>query len=422
MDISINLEKTGYYLIRLMPLLIIAILLLFSVDTHAEITENTDSIVDTFKAQTASWSGVLQPYAENLFWILAFIQFSWAMITLAFRGNDLGEWVTVIVNQILFIGFFYWLLQNITSFGKAILNSFKIAGESAVGVSLEPSKVFNSGLDIVTKMLNAVSAWSPIDSLAMIISSIVVIACFAIITAFTILALVEGYFVIYAGVLMMGFGGSSWTKDYAVKTLQYAVSVGAKIFVLALLLGVLNGIMSKWVSQFNAEKNLDIILIIGCSLVFVALVKIIPELIQGIINGTSPGSGQALTSTIKSAVAAGIGAAAGAAGVGMAAQGAGALASEQLKTAQANGTGPTSTAGKASFMAGSMMKNIGSSLKEDLGGRLSGSHHGHGTMGGRMAQSMNAKADQSREGRAAKASDDNMNSKTSPGNGDNTIS
>lgn len=405
-----------------MPLLIIAILLLFSVDTHAEITENTDSIVDTFKAQTASWSGVLQPYAENLFWILAFIQFSWAMITLAFRGNDLGEWVTVIVNQILFIGFFYWLLQNITSFGKAILNSFKIAGESAVGVSLEPSKVFNSGLDIVTKMLNAVSAWSPIDSLAMIISSIVVIACFAIITAFTILALVEGYFVIYAGVLMMGFGGSSWTKDYAVKTLQYAVSVGAKIFVLALLLGVLNGIMSKWVSQFNAEKNLDIILIIGCSLVFVALVKIIPELIQGIINGTSPGSGQALTSTIKSAVAAGIGAAAGAAGVGMAAQGAGALASEQLKTAQANGTGPTSTAGKASFMAGSMMKNIGSSLKEDLGGRLSGSHHGHGTMGGRMAQSMNAKADQSREGRAAKASDDNMNSKTSPGNGDNTIS
>ncbi|EPX3531562.1 P-type conjugative transfer protein TrbL [Acinetobacter baumannii] len=422
MDISINLEKTGYYLIRLMPLLIIAILLLFSVDTHAEITENTDSIVDTFKAQTASWSGVLQPYAENLFWILAFIQFSWAMITLAFRGNDLGEWVTVIVNQILFIGFFYWLLQNITSFGKAILNSFKIAGESAVGVSLEPSKVFNSGLDIVTKMLNAVSAWSPIDSLAMIISSIVVIACFAIITAFTILALVEGYFVIYAGVLMMGFGGSSWTKDYAVKTLQYAVSVGAKIFVLALLLGVLNGIMSKWVSQFNAEKNLDIILIIGCSLVFVALVKIIPELIQGIINGASPGSGQALTSTIKSAVAAGIGAAAGAAGVGMATQGAGALASEQLKTAQANGTGPTSTAGKASFMAGSMMKNMGSSLKEDLGGRLSGSHHGHGTMGGRMAQSMNAKADQSREGRAAKASDDNMNSKTSPGNDDNTIS
>ena len=422
MDISINLEKTGYYLIRLMPLLIIAILLLFSVDTHAEITENTDSIVDTFKAQTASWSGVLQPYAENLFWILAFIQFSWAMITLAFRGNDLGEWVTVIVNQILFIGFFYWLLQNITSFGKAILNSFKIAGESAGGVSLEPSKVFNSGLDIVTEMLNAVSAWSPIDSLAMIISSIVVIACFAIITAFTILALVEGYFVIYAGVLMMGFGGSSWTKDYAVKTLQYAVSVGAKIFVLALLLGVLNGIMSKWVSQFNAEKNLDIILIIGCSLVFVALVKIIPELIQGIINGASPGSGQALTSTIKSAVAAGIGAAAGAAGVGMATQGAGALASEQLKTAQANGTGPTSTAGKASFMAGSMMKNMGSSLKEDLGGRLSGSHHGHGTMGGRMAQSMNAKADQSREGRAAKASDDNMNSKTSPGNDDNTIS
>ena len=385
-----------------MPLLIIAILLLFSVDTHAEITENTDSIVDTFKAQTASWSGVLQPYAENLFWILAFIQFSWAMITLAFRGNDLGEWVTVIVNQILFIGFFYWLLQNITSFGKAILNSFKIAGESAGGVSLEPSKVFNSGLDIVTEMLNAVSAWSPIDSLAMIISSIVVIACFAIITAFTILALVEGYFVIYAGVLMMGFGGSSWTKDYAVKTLQYAVSVGAKIFVLALLLGVLNGIMSKWVSQFNAEKNLDIILIIGCSLVFVALVKVIPELIQGIINGASPGSGQALTSTIKSAVAAGIGAAAGAAGASMATKGAGALASEQLKTAQATGTGPSSAMGKAGFMAGNMAMNMSSALKSDLGSRLSGS-----TTGGRMAGSMMDRANELRSNRSKSNQNEN---------------
>lgn len=421
MEISINLERTKNYAIKLIPLMIMAFLLVLSVDSHAEITQNTDSIVNTFKAQSASWAGVLKPYAESLFWTLAFIQFAWSMSTLAFRGNDLGEWASVIVNQIMFIGFFYWLLINITSFGIAILNSFKIAGETAGGVKLEPSKIFNTGLEIVTKMLDAVSAFSPIDSLAMIISSIVVIACFAVITAFTILAMVEGYFVIYAGVLMMGFGGSSWTKDYAVKTLQYGVSVGAKIFVLALLLGILNSIMQQWVVQFNANKNLDIILIIGCSLVFVALVKIIPEIIQGIINGVSPGSGSALTSTIKSAVSGAIGAAAGAAGAGMAASSAGSLASEQLKSAQASGQGPSSAMGKAAFMAGSMMSNMGSAAKEDIGGRLSGSHHGHGTMGGRMSQSMDNKTESSR----ASTADAGMNQNSSPDNkddGDNTIS
>ena len=190
------------------------------------------------------------------------------------------------------------------------------------------------GVELIKKLLDAVSAWSPIDSLGVLIAAIVIMVCFGLITAFSIVALVESYIIVYAGILLMGFGGSRWTKDYAIRTLQYAMSVGAKLYVLILLLGIGAKIMAKWIADLDAENNVDIVLVIGFAITFLALVKILPDLAQGLINGASYGNGSALT-----AAAAAVGGAAGAAagmavGAGMAAKGAGALASEQLKTAQ----------------------------------------------------------------------------------------
>ena len=54
-----------------------------------------------------------------------------------------------------------------------------------------------------------------------------------LIAAFMVLALVESYLIISMSVIFMAFGGSRWTKDFAVSTVRYTVSVGAKLFVLA---------------------------------------------------------------------------------------------------------------------------------------------------------------------------------------------
>jgi type IV secretion system protein TrbL len=89
-------------------------------------------------------------------------------------------------------------------------------------------------------------------------------------------------------------GGSQWTKDYAIRTLQYAVSVGAKIFVLQLIAGIGLVLINDWTASLDVNKNIDLVGIIGCSVILLALTKIIPEMVQGIINGTSIGSGGAL--------------------------------------------------------------------------------------------------------------------------------
>ena len=303
----------------------------------------------------------------------------------------------------MYVGFMSWLLMNSATFAEAIVNSFRQAASTASGYSLlTPSDFFVNGWKIVQEILNSVSAWSPIDSLGMLIASIIIMIAFALICAFLVLALVEMYIVVSASVLMMGFAGSQWTKDYALKTIQYAVSVGAKIFILQLIAGLGLTFIKEWATGFNVEDNVSLVGMIGCSVVLLALTKIVPDMLQGVINGSSIGSGAALTSALRAVAAATAGAAAGAAGASMATKGAGALASEQLKTAQATGTGPSSAMGKAGFMAGNMAMNMSSALKSDLGSRLSGS-----TTGGRMAGSMMDRANELRSNRSKSNQNEN---------------
>ena len=87
----------------------------------------------------------------------------------------------------------------------------------------------------------------------------------------------------------MGFGGSRFTKDYAVRTMTYAVSVGAKLFVLQLLIALGQQIFQTLSQSFEA-KTTDIFVVVGSAIVMLALVKIVPEMIQALINGASVGS------------------------------------------------------------------------------------------------------------------------------------
>ena len=69
------------------------------------------------------------------------------------------------------------------------------------------------------------SIWSPAASVGLIIAGLVIEVCFALIAACMVLALVESYLIISMGVLFMAFGGTRWTKDFAISTVRYTVSV-----------------------------------------------------------------------------------------------------------------------------------------------------------------------------------------------------
>jgi type IV secretion system protein TrbL len=150
------------------------------------------------------------------------------------------------------------------------------------------------------------------------------------------------------------------------------VSVGAKLFVLQLLVSIGDGLIQSWVATFNDITASSLCILVGCSIVMLALVKVLPETMQHIVNGSSMANGSALIGA-----AAAVGAATAAFGAGLAGSGAMAgnalrLAATQMDAKDDAGTAPASRIGRAAALTGYTAKNMVAAPLADLGRRLSG--------------------------------------------------
>ena len=154
---------------------------------------------------------------------------------------------------------------------------------------------------------------------------------------------------------------------------------------------------------------------------YLALVKVLPETMQRIVNGSSMATGSALVGA-AAAVGGAVGlGAAGMLGAGPAVGNAICLAGAQAdaadaKSADANvGAAPQrSRLSRAAAMTGYTARNVASAATADIGRRLSGQHPRHGLMTWRMSADL---------GNRARLLRDDLNKPAPPRNGDgNTIS
>lgn len=378
--------KLNNYFIYLF-IICVAVLLTSTANADVPTTGALDSIKNIFRDNAAGWSGALQNYSTSLFWILATIDFAWTAILLNLSEGDFSSFVGTVAREIIKIGFFYALLTNGLTWAKAIMNSMVQAGGAANGAAggagnISPSDVFDTGYQLCIRIFDTISLMSPVDSLGLIIGGLVIMASFALIAAMMLLVYVQGYVVINAGVILLGFGGTSFTNDISIKYFQGSLSTGAKLFVMILLVGLGQNILNSWIGTVNITMR-QICLFMGSSLVLLALVKVIPDMVGDMINGFSWGTGESLIRTASSARSAattvGSMAVAATAGGVMAVSQASKLHSAQVASGQSN-----------SSWIGGVTKNLASAAKEDVAGRISGSNRAFGTMGGRMAASMKA--------------------------------
>jgi type IV secretion system protein TrbL len=385
-----------------------------AVPAHAQSVNVLDQIVMEFKTRAAGWESTLRSFAMGTFGILATIELAWAAIRLAFRRSDVSEWLAEIVNQILFLGFFLALLENSVTWGQAIVNSFRQAAGAAGGGGIAPSDVFAAGVKIASMVLSQMSIWHPEASAGLMVAGIVIEICFALMAAFMVLALVESFLIISMGVLFMAFGGTRWTKDFAISTVRYTVSVGAKLFVLQLLVSIGASLIQTWANSFTDVTDASLCILVGSSIVMLALVKVLPETMQSIVNGSSMASGSALVGAALAVGGATAALGAGLVGGGAMARNAYLLASTQMDTKNDAGTAPGSRIGRAAALTGYTAKNMLAAPFADLGRRLSGQP---GARHGIATWRMNADL-----GNRRRLLEEDRNKPTPPNNSGNTIS
>jgi type IV secretion system protein TrbL len=112
--------------------------------------------------------------------------------------------------------------------------------------------MFSTAVDFSRQVLTAISMFHP-NSVVIALSALIVLMCFTFIAALVFVTLVESYVIINAAVLFMGFGGSQWTREYALAPIRYAVAVGAKLFVLTLIVGLIMQVSAEWSATTRHE-------------------------------------------------------------------------------------------------------------------------------------------------------------------------
>ncbi|WP_040678938.1 P-type conjugative transfer protein TrbL [Rhizobium mesoamericanum] len=333
------------------------------------------------------WETTVMDAAKSLFWILATIEIGIAAVWLAIQAASLDSWFAELVRRIMFVGFFAFVLAQGPTFAKAVVDSLFQIG--AGGGTASPADVFNAGLAVATKMSEKIQ-FGLFEDNALAISAafamVVVVISFSLVAAIFVSVMVEMYIGLLAGMIMLGLGGSSYTKDFAVRYLIYAFSVGMKLMALVMISRIGSEVLIGLANQPDIGDQFQTALAIAGIAVVVFIIAIyVPNIMQGVVQGASVSGGMETIRHGGQAASFATGAgflATGAAGAGFAAAQAARAAGSSVAGAALRGFG----AG-----IGSAGKAAGSAAKEKAIGSP-------GAYAGSILGLANAKLDQARSG------------------------
>ncbi len=401
--------------------LVLLILLLSASLAKADISRGgvLNQVADRFLNESSLWAAKITDHASWLFWTLVAISMVWTFAMLALRKADIQEFFAELFRFIIFTGFFWWLLVNGPVFAISIIDSLRTIAAEASGLArgLNPSTPIDIAFDIVSKAAKSYSVTSPIDNISIFFTTLAILACMAVVAANVLLALVSAWVIAYAGIFVLGFGGSRWTSDIAINYFRSVLGIALKLMTITLLVGITVSIIDGYHSDLSGGAPLDELLVIFVvSLVLVILINSVPNVVAGLVPGgssaASSGSSFGAGALLGSAVGAGSAVAAGAAvissGVTSAAvntAGGASAIKAAIEKAQATGMGgdmpdsmySSDSADGSSFpfakaagmatstgftAAGELIKGIGENMADQFSNQVDAS------MGGRVASTI----------------------------------
>ncbi|MBO6086150.1 MAG: P-type conjugative transfer protein TrbL [Acetobacter sp.] len=257
--------------------------------------------IQGFMRVTSQWKEVFFKAATDLFWILAPIGLVWRGGQILLRGEGLTEALAEFVRFSIFLGFYWWLLQNGVAMATDILNSLKSLAEKASDTDgINPSNIINLGFTTFNQVIDLYYlnvSFTNIGTDLMLFACILFAAIFACLCAAVairfLLSILVVWFLMYAGIFILGFGSLSWTSDMAINYFRKVFSASMRVVAIILITGVfktiiesINNILSATTTQPNVVGNLnDILELLVTALMMYLLVKIIPEELSSVAKG-----------------------------------------------------------------------------------------------------------------------------------------
>lgn len=272
----------------------IGLILIASTPALAQQGQVLTTLENSVVAAAKGWETTVMDAARSLFWILAGVEIGIAAVWLTINAASLDGWFAELVKRIMFIGLFAFILDRGPAFAKAVVDSLYQIG--AGGGSASPANIFDAGIRVATKMSEQAKFGLFEDNslaIAAVFAMVVVVVCFSLVAAIFVSVMVEMYVGLLAGMIMLGLGGTSYTKDFAIKYLVYAFSVGMKLMALVMIAKIGSDILLGLAEApaATSEQFITTLAIAGISVVVFVIAMYVPPILQGVVQGASVSGG-----------------------------------------------------------------------------------------------------------------------------------
>lgn len=205
-----------------------------------------DNIASSFQAGASVWLGRLSSIAQRLFISLGTLEVVVSGLLWMLRRDNLDEIAAKFLLKFIVLSF---MLTLITAFGywlPRIIDSFEEAGSRAIGgPTISPSSIIDTGVQLAGLVLRAVNWIGAVQTPTVLVTGLFAAAAallievaYVVIAAMVLLTWIEGFIALGGGVLFLGFAASRWSAAYAENFINYVVSIGIRIFVLYLVVGI----------------------------------------------------------------------------------------------------------------------------------------------------------------------------------------
>ncbi|MFG1260563.1 P-type conjugative transfer protein TrbL [Xanthobacter flavus] len=285
-----------------------------------------DRFTDTFSRYIDSGFGLLHGEIAFLSATLIAIDVTLAGLFWA-MGAGQDEILGKLAKKVLYVGAFAYIIGNFNTLAGLLFHSFAGLGLTASGSGisqedfLRPGKLASVGMDAARPILVQIgelsgftSVFSNIDTITVLfLAWLVVIVSFFVLAVQLFVTLLEFKLTTLAGFVLVPFALWNKTAFLAERVLGNVFSSGIKILVLAVIVGIGNGLFAEFRASAGAEPSIDHALaIMLASLALLGLGIFGPSIAAGLVSGAPQLGAGAVAGTALTAggmaVAAGAGA------------------------------------------------------------------------------------------------------------------
>jgi len=254
-----------------------------------------DGIAAQYRDAARLWRPRLLPVAQQLFMVLAGIEFAVSGALWALRRDSLDDIAAKFLLKFTLVAFLLALITSFTYWIPPIVNGFAAAGERAIGssVTVSPSGIIDIGRQTALTVLNTLDLGVMLKNPAMAVfaalAALIIALAYVVIAAQLVLVLIESYIVLGGGVLFLGFAAFRGTAAFADNLIAYTFGVGVKVFLLYLIVGLGSQIARSWIPLIQSSTffgpTSPLLEVLGGALIFAVLAVRVPHVVAHRLSG-----------------------------------------------------------------------------------------------------------------------------------------